>query len=152
MVRTSPPRVVSYALARSSSSASRARSATFPPSLEICRAKIRPSPREPPLIKTTFPENEKRLRHARVPSHAPRIVIAIAVPRLINSNSHLPASPDDKLCRSVSDDSTTQHTALKVSKNFNTRTYGRRIVSFWRAWLPRTHTQIGKIKKRKGMI
>src|SRR5213078_657396 len=82
MVRTSPPRVVSSALARSSSSASRARSATFPPSLEICRAKIRPSPREPPLIKTTFPENEKRLRHAREASHAPRIVIAIAVPRL----------------------------------------------------------------------
>src|SRR5438477_12196391 len=90
MVRTSPPRVVSSALARSSSSASRARSATFPPSLEICRAKIRPSPREPPLIKTTFPANEKRLRHAREASHAPRIVIAIAVPRLINSNSIYP--------------------------------------------------------------
>src|SRR5947208_1889762 len=97
MVRTSPPRVVSSALARSSSSASRARSATFPPSLEICRAKIRPSPREPPLIRTTFPANEKRLRHAREVSHAPRIVIAIAVPRFINTNSHLPASPDDKL-------------------------------------------------------
>src|SRR5438552_17435357 len=97
MVRTSPPRVVSSALARSSSSASRARSATFPPSLEICRAKIRPSPREPPLIKTTFPANEKRLRHAREASHAPTTVIAIAVARLINSNSHLPASPDDKL-------------------------------------------------------
>jgi len=47
---------------------------------------------------TTFPANEKRLRHAREASHAPRTVIAIAVARLINSNSHLPASPDDKLC------------------------------------------------------
>src|SRR6266480_7615153 len=109
MVRTSPPRVVSSALARSSSSASRARSATFPPSFEICRAKIRPRPREPPLIKTTFPANEKRLRHAREASHAPRTVIAIAVPRLINSNSHLLSSPDDKLLLLRSDGSPTRH-------------------------------------------
>src|SRR5437762_13803324 len=99
MARTSPPRVVSSSLARSSSSVSRARIATFPPSLEICRARIRPSPREPPLIKTTLPANEKRVRHDREASHAPRIGIAIAVPRLINSNSHLPALPDDTLDR-----------------------------------------------------
>src|SRR5205814_3148471 len=149
MVRTSPPRVVSSALARSSSSASRARSATFPPSLEICRAKIRPSPREPPLIKTTFPENEKRLRHARVPSHAPRIVIAIAVPRLIKSNSHLPASPDDKLCRSVSDDSTTRHTALKSAKILTRAlTAGASFLFGGRDYHARTHTHRENQKKK----
>src|SRR5204863_5263552 len=48
---------------------------------------------------TTLRANGKRVRHDREASHAPRIVIAIAVPRLINSNSHLPALPDDKLYR-----------------------------------------------------
>src|SRR5947207_3561255 len=56
-----------------------------------------------------FPANEKRLRHAREASHAPRTVIAIAVPRLINSNSHLPSSPDDKLLLLRSDGSPTRH-------------------------------------------
>jgi hypothetical protein len=72
----------------------------FPAFARDLARQIRPSPREPPLIRTTFPVNEKLVRHAREASHAPRIAIAIAGPRLINTNSYLAASADDKLCRS----------------------------------------------------
>ena len=56
-MRTFPPRAVRSAFARASSSESRARRATFPAWLQMCRASTRPSPRDPPLIRATLSRN-----------------------------------------------------------------------------------------------
>src|SRR4030081_3051409 len=64
MGKTSPPRDASSAVARASSSASRARIATRLPCAQTCRARIKPRPRDPPVMRTTLSLKEKRSRRS----------------------------------------------------------------------------------------
>src|SRR5437870_1579283 len=48
-------------------------SATFPPAAQICRASTSPSPRDPPVMRTTLSRKEKRcVRITRAIAHAPK--------------------------------------------------------------------------------
>ena len=67
---SSAPRARNSAQARRSSASSRATSATRPPSAAIRRAIARPSPREPPVMRTDFPANEKSSRNSRETAQA----------------------------------------------------------------------------------
>src|SRR4029077_8525577 len=71
MVITRPPRPVRSVFARINSSLSLARSATLPPAAQICRARTKPRPRDPPVISATLSLREKRcVRITRKTSHA----------------------------------------------------------------------------------
>src|SRR6266566_6822336 len=70
MVITRPPRPARSVFARINSSLSLARSATLPPSAQICRASTKPRPRDPPVISATLFFREKRcVRIRRRTSH-----------------------------------------------------------------------------------